>query len=424
MPDYAPRGRRALLPALGFRDYRRWFVGSVITTVGQAISATSLQWIVLERTGKAIYPALLVVCFQIPMALCLLPAGLLSDRCDKRKILLLTRIGLMGLTLALAALNWLDALTVLLILLISVARGTLTGLANPAGQTILSDMVGRALLPSALALNFAVGSGGAIVGALAGGWLLDRVGLTACLLLDAASMLGLLVALAIISPTPRRPAPARSPLHDLRLGVVFALRRPSVYTNLAMLGVLSMFVLGQRGALVPVFARQVFGGGPQMLGYLNAASALGSTLGSLAVAAYCRVRHQGRWMFGGGLFAAGALALFAVSPDPLTAGLGSMLIGAAWFVFASPSNSAVQLAGGNRLQGRVLSLHILVCTGLTPIGGLVYGLMADRLSPASALGAQLGPRLAPAIGAAIVLLAALTLGWRMRRFDRQDDDHA
>jgi MFS family permease len=267
-------------------------------------------------------------------------------------------------------------------------------------------------------LAFAVGSVGMIVGSLASGWLLQRIGLTGCLIVQAVSFAGILSALAAIRPRPRRRQKKPThPLHELWLGVLLALSRRDIYTNLIMLALMAILQQGFRAVMLPVLAKNLFAGDATLNGYFFAANGLGMFLGSSAVASAAKKRHQGAWMMTGAFIGAGALALLAIAPNAATALLFVVAMGASWFVFGSPSNSAVQLAAGPRYRSRVLSLHILICAAANPVGGFFYTTASDLLSDMPQLGALAGPRGAMLAGAVATVCVALTLGVAMARMD-------
>lgn len=407
-------------PALRYKDCRIWFAGMLVTTVGMSLAGTSLNWVVLEQTNDPIYLSLLQLARQMPMVLLMLPAGLLADRMSKRRLLTGTNLIVMALTGVMALFSGLDLLPVWLILVFAAGRSGVNSVSGPAQQTIVMDLVEPEDVPAAQGAGFAAGSVGGIVGALASGWLLDRIGLSWCLTIQAASMVGVLTALLLIRP---HPAPRRKrnshPVHETAMGLRLAWSRPDVVTNLVMLSLMAILQQGFRTVLLPVLAKNTFGGDAKLNGYFAAANAVGMFLGASAVAAAVKKHHQGRWMMIGALLGAVSLAALAISPTPAVAMIFIAVGGASWFVFGSPSNSAVQLAGGMRYRSRLLSVHILICTGSSPIGAMLYGWGTKALTGLDRLGPLAGARGVMLFGAVATLLVALTLGVRMVRLDRR-----
>lgn len=405
-PPVAPRP--GLFPALAYRNYRLWFCGAIVSVIGTWMTGTSLAWVVWERTGQARWLGVLGVCFQAPMAIWLLPAGVLVDRANQRLMLMITQGLLMCASASLAVLSGLDLLTLPAILGIAVLRGSIQGFDMPVRQAFVLEMVDRETLPSAVAMNSAVFNTGRVFGPALAGMLLAWQGPTFCFAVDAASFLAVLTVLPLmrLRRVVRR-RPRSHPLHELKLGLLVALGKPRTRTNLAMLAVMSACVMSY-GTLLPVLADGIFRGGPQALGYLSAAAGAGALLGALTVSAFCRKARQGLWMLVGALLASGGLLLLGLAPHLAVAMACLVVVGFALLTFGSPSNAAMQLAVGDRYRGRVMSLHGLVFVGAMPLGALFYGYLADHA----------GVQWAVLVGAAIAMATALTFGVRMARLDR------
>ena len=369
------------------------------------------SWLVLTLTDSAVQLGLVNACQFGPTLLLGLPAGVVADRVPKRRLLLTTQ-----------AVAWLVAS----LLALSVATGNVAlwhiyaaalglGLVNafdmPARQAFAVELVGKADLPNAVALNSALFNTTRIVGPAIAGLLLAQVGAAVCFVINAASYAPVVAGLALMH-TRVAPAPDdghASPLDRLREGLAYVRATPAVALPIALVGVVATFGMNFN-VWVPLLARRDFAAGAAGFGVLMSAMGVGSLLGVLVLAFKGRKPRRRLMLATGllfGLFEIG-LAFAAAVPIPFLAALPIMAaVGWMMSTTMATANTLVQTTAPDELRGRVMSIYMTVFAGTLPIGSLLAGASATALgTPASV-----------AIGGVIVLFATLAIGgkdWRPR----------
>jgi predicted MFS family arabinose efflux permease len=284
--------------------------------------------------------------------------------------------------------------------------GLATTLDMPSRQAYIAHLVPRGDLMNAIALNSAVFNGARVVGPAVAGLLVARYGTAAAFVMNGASFIAVIAALAAIrtegTPSPRRGIGLRAEIAD---GVRYAAGTPRVALVMSLLVVVSLFVVNMN-VLVPLIARDVLHEGAHGFGLLMAALGVGAVAGALAVAALSVGRPPLGMVVGPALAAAALLLLLSTARHfgPTAAVL--VALGFAQIVFMTSCNTTVQIAVPDELRGRVMGLYALVFAGMTPIGALIMGTVAEHwgVSRACAVGG----------GAGLLLILALTVAWRRR----------
>src|SRR2546428_6654415 len=269
------RGRLAGSPALRHRNFRLFVVGQGISLVGYWMQSVAQGWLVYRLEGRPLDLGKVAVAGYLPI-LCLAPfAGVVADRLPRRRVLLVTQALLGLLALALGVLVWAGAVTVPLVVLFAGGVGLVSALDVPTRQSFLVEMTSAEDLPNAIALNSSLFNGARLVGPALAGALVAALGEAPCFLLNAASYVAGLVALARMRPPPsQRPRPAQA----LGAGFLSPLRyvwgAPALRNLLLLLGVVSGLGV-QYNLLMPVFARTVLRTNAFGYGLLHTAGGLG-----------------------------------------------------------------------------------------------------------------------------------------------------
>src|SRR6266571_6582164 len=276
--------------ALRERNFRLYWLGQAISNIGNWVQIVALGWFVLSISGAPIALGLLGLAQSIPLFVLSLAGGMLADRFPRLKLLLLTQSAALVLAVVLALLALMGRPPLWSLLLVATLAAVVTAIDNPARQAFLSDLVGKDMLLSAVALNASVYNGAAVIGPTLAGLLLLRVGAAGCFLLNAFSFLAVLIALAVISIEKANQGkvsltPARgNESFTTSLREFGSLRhKPAI---LAVLGIAAATSLLGRPylLLMPAFAREVQHVGLQGLGLMVAASGLGSLIGAFLLA--------------------------------------------------------------------------------------------------------------------------------------------
>jgi MFS family permease len=366
------------LRALRHRNFRRYFVGHAVSTLGTWIQQVALAWLVYRLTGSAALLGLTTCMALLPQLLVGPFAGAWIDRHDKRRLLILVE-SLLGLqALALALLTAGEWITPTLLVAMATLLGVLNALDTPLRQSLLSQFVDdRADLPNALALNAMLFTSSRFVGPPLAGLLLGVSSEALCFALNGASYLALVIGLLRIRIQPAAMA-LGSYRNLLGEGLRYALGsrqvRAMMFSVLAINLTASSYVV-----LLPVFAKDIFAGGATTLGWLWGAAGLGSLLSSLFLASRLKVDSLPKTILAASGATALALLAFAWS-DLLALSLAAMaVIGAGITVSNVGTNIVLQSNAPEALRGRVVSLYTSIRFGFDALGGLLAGLLAGYL---------------------------------------------
>lgn len=388
--------------SLRVRNYRLYFIGQVVSLSGSWMQRVAQSWLVLHLTGSGLALGVVAALQFLPILLFGAMGGLLADRLDKRRLLLVTQslMGLLALVLGLLTLT--GAVRLWMVYLLALLLGGVTAIDNPARQSFVIEMVGRRQLTNAVSLNSAVFTGARVVGPAIAGLLITVVGTGWCFVLNAASVAAVLVALASMNSTllHRSEAPPKS-RGQLLEGFRFVWSRPDLRTPLALLAVVGTLALNFT-VILPLLARNTFHGDASTYGMLFAVLGVGSLAGALFTAS--RREPSIRLLIGAlGFFGLFMLAAAAAPTLPLE--IAALIpMGVAALTFQTTSNSLIQLRAEPALRGRVMALYSVVFLGTAPIGAPIVGWVAQ----------QFGPRAGLALGGTAVLMAAVFALWLAR----------
>lgn len=402
----APRGA---LAALRHRNFRVFYAGQLLSLCGTWMQSTAQGWLVLELTNSALLLGVVTAAGSLPSLVFTLWAGVVADRGDKRRIILIADVVMGVQSLALAVLTHVGLITYPVLLLLVLVLGTANAFEVPTRQSFFVDLVGRDDLPNAIALNSAAFNGTRIVGPALAGWLIAVAGTTAaCFYANTVSFLFVVMGLVMMRLPPFRP-PERttSTLDDLREGIGFIRGDRLTRTLVGLIAAMSITAFPY-AMLLPVFARDVLHVGATGLGWLLAATGTGALLGGVALAAGGARVPRGPLMVWTTLaFCVCLIAFtFARSMAPALVLLG--LAGFTMILNNATLNALLQSLVPNRLRGRVMSVYVFMFLGMTPIGALQAG----------ALSRVVGAPYAVAIGAAVLFAVMVAVAVRVPELRR------
>ncbi len=371
--------------ALRERNFRLYWLGQAVSNIGNWMQVVALGWFILQLTGSPIALGMLGLAQFLPILLLSLAGGILADRFLRLHLLMVTQSAAMALAFILTILALMGKPPLWSLLLIAGLSAAVTAIDNPARQAFLSDLVGKDLLLSAVALNASVYNGAAVIGPSLAGLVLLRVGAAGCFLLNAFSFLAVLFALAVISVEKANQGkvsltPARgNESFTTSLREFGSLRhKPAI---LAVLGIAAATSLLGRPylLLMPAFAREVQHVGPQGLGLMVAASGLGSLIGALLLASLRSSKRLEHLLFITGVCFGISLAIFALVPYFLLASLVLLGCGAGATMTMMVANTLLQTSAPSAMKGRVMSLYTLIAAGFTPLGAFIVTGMATKI---------------------------------------------
>jgi MFS family permease len=374
----SPAGR--LTRALQHRNFRLFFGGQSISLVGTWITRVATSWLVYRLTGSELLLGIAGFAGQIPTLIITPFAGVLVDRHDRRRILLMTQAASLVQSAILAALTFTDVITVAQIIWLQVIQGVINSFDTPARQAFVSEMVeDRRDLPNAIALNSSMVNGARIIGPSIGGLLIAGFGEAWCFAIDAISyiaVIGSIVAMRV-PPRARHEAAEMHLLDELHHGWKYVMHSVPIRSALLLVAIVCMAGTPYT-VLMPAIAQQVFHGGPNTLGLLMTATGVGALSGALYLAQRESVVGLGRIIgWAAAVFGIG-LVIFSQTSSLWPAFIVLAIAGCGFMIHLAATNTILQTIVEERLRGRVMSFYTMAFFGTVPIGSLIGGIMADR----------------------------------------------
>ncbi len=365
--------------AFEHRNFRRYFVGQVISSVGTWLQALAVTWLVLDLTGRSDQLGIAVALQFLPLLLLGAPAGVLADRVDNRRLLLVTSTASAGLALIFGLVVSAGTTDLRVIYGLTLLSGLVLAVERPAMQALLFQLVGRDTLPSAVAANSTIVGVSRLVGPALGGAMIAFSGVASCFYVNALSYGAVIVALASISRSQMiaRPIGTRAS-RNLRSAVVHVRDRPDVRRPLIVMAVVGLVALNFQ-TTIPSMVRFGFDRGAGAIGTAMSVSAIGSILGGVYAAGITPNPRRTLAIVLVGFSA--MLLVFAAAPTYLAFVLLGIPLGFASACFQSINTVAVQQATDPAMQGRVMALHQMALYGSTPIGALAMGWVIQATSP-------------------------------------------
>ena len=385
--------------SLHVRNYRLYFIGQVVSVSGSWMQRVAQSWLVLHLTGSGVALGVASALQFLPILLFGAWAGLVADRMDKRRVLMVTQ-PLMGfLALILGVLTLTGLVQLWMVFVMALLLGAVTAVDNPARQSFVMELVGRRQVTNAVSLNSAVFTSARVVGPAIAGVLIAVVGTGWCFVVNAASFGAVLTALVAMNAEQleraQRPSRARGQLME---GLRFVWSRPDLSTPLALLAVVGTLALNFT-VILPVLARDTFHGDASTYGTLFSVLGAGSLVGALFTASR---REPSVPLLVGALGLFGLFMLGAAAAPTLPLEIAALIpMGLAAVAFQTTTNSLIQLRSEPALRGRVMALYSVVFLGTTPIGAPIVGWVAQHFGPRAGLG----------LGGTAVLAAALVALW-------------
>jgi MFS family permease len=365
--------------AFGNRNFRLYFIGQTISSIGSWAQSLAVTWLVLELTDRSDQLGIALALQFLPMLILGAPAGVLADRLNNRRVLLATSAmsGVLALTFGIvvttghATIWWIYALTFMLGLVLAIERPTM--------QAILFQLVGRDLLPNAVAANGTINSVSRLIGPAIAGGLIATVGLSVGFYINAASYLIVIAALLSLRSTELIARPMIGQTKGkLREGFAYVRSHPEVARPLIVMSIVGVVALNFPTTF-PSMVRFGFHRGAGSIGAVMSVSAIGSILGGIYIAG---IKPDARRTLAIALTGFGAaIVALGVMPRYGTFVAMSIVLGFASASFQSVNTVIVQQATEPAMQGRVMALHQTALFGSTPIGALLMGWVIHVSSP-------------------------------------------
>ncbi|MFL6067840.1 MAG: MFS transporter, partial [Gaiellaceae bacterium] len=370
-------GRRTFLSLRKHRNYRLFFTGQVVSVSGTWMQNIAMYWFVLTLTHDPVAVGILSFCRFGPFTVFGLFSGVIADRFDNRRTVILTQ----SVQMVLSAILAIDAVsgnaTPWHVYVIAALMGTALVLDAPARQSLTFQMVGRDELPNAVALNSSLFNTARIFGPALAGVLIAFVGPGWCFAINSASFLAVLASLLAMRVSELYPLTGRQRptiWKGTREGFAYARRKRTVKVVLAMMVVFASICFNFN-ILLPILAKETLDAGPRTFGVLSACFGGGALIGALASAAIANASW--RVMLGGaGGFAVCELLIAPLNSVAVVAAL-LFVCGIFFTTYTANSNATIQLESPDHIRGRVLGLYYYAWNGLAPLGSLLVGWLCD-----------------------------------------------
>jgi MFS family permease len=385
--------------ALHHRNYRLYFGGQLTSLAGTWMQSAAQSWLVLKLTNSSMMLGVVSFAQFTPILLVGLFAGVVVDRVDRRRVIILTQTLLMLSAFTLAALTWSGRVRVYHVIMLAAFNGTIAAFDMPARQSFVVEMVGYEDLANAIALNSMMFNSARMIGPAIAGLLIAWLGTGTCFFLNGLSFLAVIWSLFQMRIAARVIAGSGARmLSQAREGLAYVWRHRPLFYQMALAAAANGFGY-QYLVLVPLFARNVLHGDARSYGFLVAIQGLGSVLGAATLATRVTTRGIRNNLIVGLFLSAAGIIVFGLSRSMALSLAAQLVIGAGLTNFRASNNTLVQLFVSNELRGRVMSTYQLAAVGMTPLGALEVGY----------LGTLLGPRQSVVICGAITLVCAIVL---------------
>jgi MFS family permease len=370
----------------------------VVSNTGTWMQRVAQDWLVLDLTHNSGTALGIATGLQfLPLLLFSLWGGAIADRYSKRRILMITQAAMGGLALILGVLALTGVVEIWQVYALAFALGLVSVVDNPARQTFAVEMVGRADMPNAIALNSAIFNLARILGPAVAGLVISAVGTPLAFIVNAASYGAVLIGLGLMRPSELNPVqPTPRAKGQVREGLAYVKARPSLWMPMVLIFFVATFGMNFQ-VTTALMSREVFHTGAGAFGIASATFAAGALIGAL-LAARRRRPAAGLLMVTAVIF--GVLEMLtSLMPQFWLFLLLLVPTGLALLTFSTAANSATQLGTTPEMRGRVMGLYLLVFLGGTPLGAPLVGWVAQ----------QFGPRMSLLAGGAISAVAAVVV---------------
>jgi len=381
-----PSGAVGRFPALASPVYRRFILAAFVGSIGNWMQATAQGWLVLSLTDSNIALGATSAAATAPILFLSILAGVLADRVDLRRLLAGAQLAAAGVAAVLAILTMTGVVEFWHVLVLAFVSGAVGALATPAFQAVVSTIVDRSAIGSAIALNSAQFNLSRVLGPTVAGLVIAAGSLV---LAFWANAIGLVIVAILIWTLPIRRASSAARVEaslwaNLTDGIRYVRAERTIAILVLLAAVPALFILNYL-VLMPVFARDILKIGAPGLGLLNASLGVGALSGALLVAILRPSGGSGRLMMVGLGSASVGLIVFGLSPWLPLSCVALAALGASQVAYYATTNTLIQVLVSPRLRGRVLSLYILTSLGVIPFGNLLAGAIAEEFGPPLAL---------------------------------------
>ena len=375
-----PQAFRALRNA----NFRLFWAGNFTSNIGTWMQNVAQGWLVLTLTNSAFWLGVVGFAGSIPFLFVTLFGGVIADRVNKRRLLLVTQTIMMLLAFLLAGLTFFHAIGVWGVAAIAFGNGVAMAMNAPSYQALVPKLVKREDLTNAIALNSAQFNMSRILGPTLGGYAMAVFGMAGNFLLNGVSFLAVLWALVRIEYPEEKLGGHQSMWDSLQGGFAYLRSNRQMYVLIWMTAFASFFGFPFI-TFIPYFAKVQLHAGQSGLGWLLACSGVGSVLGAMTIAVSGVIRHRGRVLTGCGVVFFAAIVGFSYSRSFAVSGVLAFFEGCCGILMISCFNVSIQHLSSDEMRGRVMSIYATSFLGLPPIGALLAGELSRHIPTGHAL---------------------------------------
>src|SRR6201996_8394437 len=368
------------------RNYRLFFSGQSVSLIGTWMQKTAVSWVIYTLTHSTFMLGLTLFASQFPSFLFSLMGGVVSDRYNRYRVLLVTQVASMIQAILLAVLIFANHYQVWEILSLSVLLGIINAFDVPARQSLVYEMVDdKNDLSNALALNSSMVNLSRLIGPALAGIVLETFGDGTCFLLNAVSFLAVIGSLLLMRlPKYVKKEHKKNVFGELKEGFAYIKRTPSIAFVIAMLGLISLMVL-PFSTLIPYYARDVFKGTATTFGIIDSFIGLGAFSGAIFLASQKPGANLRKILFINTLVFGAGLVLFSHTHIYPLALLFVTIAGFGMMSQITVSNTLIQTTVDLNMRGRVISFYAMAFFGMQPLGGLLVGAISKWVGTTNTL---------------------------------------
>lgn len=391
-------GLRLLLRALRNRNYRLFFTGQGLSLIGTWMQSVAMSWLAYRLTNSIFFLGVVSFSNGIPVLFAAPFGGVIADKIDRRKILIVTQFLSMLQALAVTILAMTGVIRSWHIVILSVLLGTINGFDMPTRQAFVRELVDKPDdLPNAIALNSLIFNGARLIGPPIAGLLIAFASEGVCFLINAVSFIPVLLAFVAMKIKPLEiPRHNGTVLTGLKDGIGYAFGFVPIRITLILLAFVGLIAMPY-AVLLPVFARDILAGDSKTYGFLMAAAGVGAITGALFLASQKNVAHLNKIIVSSMCTFAVSIIIFSISRTLWFSMIMMVLVGFGLMALIVALNTLLQSIVDDSKRGRIMSLYTMSFIGLAPFGSLLAG------TAAHSIGAPLTVR----VGGVLCLLAAV-----------------
>ncbi|HLI84931.1 MAG TPA: MFS transporter [Bryobacteraceae bacterium] len=365
--------------AFHYRDFRLMFIGACISSIGTWMQNLAQAWVVLDISrsplkpdGDAFYLGLDAFLAGIPVFLLSILGGVVADRVERRRVLLISQYVQMSSAFILTLLIFFHVVKIWEILCLSFLCGTAQSFGGPAYSALIPTLVKKEDMPNAIALNSIQFNLARVLGPALGGMALERLGAVWCFGLNGLSFLAPVISLTILSTRYLPLQTGESVLTSMKQGFRFIRTQGAMEALIFLAFAMTAFGFPMM-TFLPWFAKTTFHGGPWTFTLFLCSSGTGAVIGALMVAWMGNVAHKGRIALISLVWLGAGIAIFSFSTNLILSCVVLFLTGIGLMTVFANVNSVVQLITPNEMRGRVMSVYNSAFRGGMPMGNLLTG---------------------------------------------------